>query len=181
MILKLNIALALEAFVLLSALFFLIYVNKNQLSKWYRYAGIAIIVFIIGLMLCTMCAGCKMCHHGGEGSEMEGRHHMKMMYMDREMQEGCCDEMMEGCERGGMDCERRNMRMHHRSHGRNMEGCCEEMGRGDCCEGGGGECEEGNGTCEMDGKGECKMKGKGECKSGMKKDTIIRKEVVIKK
>ncbi|MBI2269624.1 MAG: hypothetical protein HYU69_04615 [Bacteroidetes bacterium] len=174
MLVKLNLALAFETLVLIAALFLLIYINKNQLSKWYRYAGIAIVVFIMGLMLCSVAASCRMCGHKKMGGcEMSGMgKHKRMMCMSATMQGGCCEQMMQGCGNKMMGCgmgHGMGMGMHHGSCG---------MGMGSGCMMGSDK-----GHCGMD-KEDCGMKNddeKEECMKKCGKDSIIKKEVIIKK
>ena len=152
MLIVLNLALALETLVLIASLFLLIYINKNQLSKWYRYAGIAIVVFIGGLMICTMGAGCRMaCHHrmGMSECEMGGGQRMNMMFMHRGM--GECSEGMSGCEEERMECRRGfEGRMHRGGCDMEMKGNCEMREKEGCCEEGmhKGKCEKEQKECE---------------------------------
>lgn len=176
MLVKLNAALAFETLVLIAALFLLIYINKNQLSKWYRYAGIAIVIFVSGLILCSIGAGCRMArHHKMAGCEMGGGMRMQMM-MNGGMG-GCCEQMMPGCGMGMgmMGCGMgHGMRMHRGSWGGE---CCEKGKRGGRC-----EMEDEDDCCEMK-KGKCDKEDdeeKEECMKKCKKDSV-KKEVIIKK
>lgn len=172
MLLKLNLAFAVETIALIASLFLLIYINKNQLSKWYRYAGISIFIFVIGLMLCTATSCFKMCGHGRKsGCEMGGGKQIHKMYMNKGMNSGGCDMMMQGCGNKMSHCGK-GMGMNDGSNCKMNKNSCCEMGSDDAC------CEMSKGKCDMDmgdsnDKAECKMK--------CKKDSIVKKEVIIKK
>jgi hypothetical protein len=130
MVLQINLVLAFQTFVLITALFLLIYINKNQLGKWYRGGAIAVIIFIICLMICTTVNSCRMsCNHG---MEMQGvcpdPGRMKEMFMRK----GSCET-----ERGGAMDQR--------------EGCCEDAKSKGCCEDVKSEGKaKSKGMCEMD-------------------------------
>jgi ABC-type nickel/cobalt efflux system permease component RcnA len=170
MLIKLNLALAIETMVLIASLFLLIYINKNQLSRWFRYAGIAIVAFILGLMLCTVCCACRMHCKRMNDCEM-GHSDGARMHMNQGMGD-CCGQMASGCH----DRER-GMSRHHGSCSMSMgngcemgakEGCCEKMGKGKC----GKEDDEDDEEEEDDAKGKCMSGGH---------DSIVKKEVVIKR
>ena len=124
MIVKLGVLLSFEMFVLIAAIFLLVYITKATVSKWFTYASVTIIIVILMMMVCTLCFGCM--HHmrmGGmerECMEQGGPPHRMMMMHHGMMGKGNCEEMekcegMEGC--------------------KEMEGCkdkeeCEDM---PCC------------------------------------------------
>jgi hypothetical protein len=182
MLVKCNLALAIETLVLIAAIFLYIHINKNQLSKWFRYAGIAIIVFVLGLILCSMLACCRMCcHRGMGGMERDGRGmgdgpRMEMMYMHQGMM-GDCSEGRGECSEG-----KRMFRHGRMGHGRmgmgygshcmeggscEMSGKCEMGEKEECCEG------------KME-KGKCEMGGKEECCRASKADSV-KKALTVKK
>lgn len=171
MLMKLNLILAVETLVLIASLFLLIHISKNQLSKWYRYAGIAIVVFVMGLMLCTMVASCRMCGKNRKSDCEMGSQRMKMKCMSAEMQSGCCAQMMHGCNGGGMDCgSGKEMGMNSGSCGMNKSSCC-MMGKSEGC-------------CDGMNKAECAAGGDSEKEECMRKcegDSLVKKKVIIKK
>ena len=171
MIGKLPLLLSVELLVLIAGIFLLVYIAKQQVSKWYTYGTSLIVIFTVGMMICSVCCAVCMRHCGPQG-----------------MREEC--RMDEKCGPGGMmhpgmrgECNHEMMR----------EGKCEkEMMEGDECEKG----MMGKGGCEKDMK-ECEMKAGGGdmpcCKKGMhegkcdkmgggaEKDSIIKKEIIIRK
>jgi hypothetical protein len=162
MIGKLGVLLSFEMFVLIAALFLLVYITKSQVSKWFTYASVTIVIVTILMMVCTLCFGCM--HHMRGGMEREcmeqgGPPHRMMMMHHGMMGKGNCDGMekcegMEGCkEMEGC---------------KGMEGCkdkeeCEDM---PCCKHGMGM-----------GKEKCMEKEI----IITKHDSMPKKEVIIKK
>jgi hypothetical protein len=108
MIGKLGVLLSFEMFVLIAALFLLVYITKSQASKWFTYASGAIVIVTILMMVCTFCFA-AMHHNRKGGMEREcmehGRPHPGMMMHHGGCPEegmGRCEEMegckgMEGC------------------------------------------------------------------------------------
>ena len=92
MFFKLAILIAIQIFVLISAIFLMIYTNKQQAGKWYSYASGAIVIGILVMMICTT-FGAVVVH--------------KMQHDNRMMEHcGYHDRMMNGnCEHHGMECE----------------------------------------------------------------------------
>ncbi len=153
--------LSVELLVLIAALFLLVYIAKSQVSKWFTYGTVLIIITIIVMMVCTVC--CAMCmRHCGPGP-MPGEcgmeqqcgpggmmmHHGGMMKRIM-IRDGKCEEEME---EGEMRGEGGEMKCHE---GAGMK-CCKEGEDKDCCKKG-----------MHDGK----------C---MDKDSMQKKEVIIKK
>ena len=118
MCIRLCIALSVELFVLISAIFLLVYITKQQVSKWFTYSAVSIIIVMLMMMVCTLC--CAMCmRHCGPGRmgmecRMEGgmdeRCGPPPMMMMHKMRGGCphemreegeCENEMEGCEMKG--------------------------------------------------------------------------------
>jgi len=108
---KLALLLSVELFVLIAAIFLLVYISKQQVSKWFTYGSVAIVITILGLMICSVCCAicCKRC--GPERMEKECRieekrcNKMMMMKMQGEgcsegemMSEGNCCKKKEACE-----------------------------------------------------------------------------------
>ena len=62
MIFKLGALLIFELFALMGALFLLAYINKQQLSKWYKYAAGCVLGAAALLFICTAIG--SMCCHG---------------------------------------------------------------------------------------------------------------------
>jgi len=164
-VLKINFLLAFETLVLIAAIFLLLNIKKQEAGKWLTFIAYAIILFIVGLMICTTANGC--CR---EGEERESCHGGKMekVRMEREMGMGHHGMMMmRGC---GME---QGCRM-----GMMRSGCMENRS---CCGMGGGMscCKEMEEECEMEkeGKGDCCKKGMhGEDHFKMVKDTIVVKK-----
>jgi hypothetical protein len=169
MLVKCNLALAIETFVLIAAIFLFIYIQKNELSKWFRYAGIAIIAFVLGLMLCSMLACCR----------IACKQKMEMQYRHDGFMRGECSEGRGECSEGRGECsEGRGECSEGRFEGRMGHGRMgmHHRGRGESCEMD-GKCEMGKGSCEMEskcemGKGACPMEGKGEM--GEKKECCMK-------
>ncbi len=125
---KLALLISVEMFVLIAAIFLLVYITKQQVSKWFTYGSFAIIITVLAMMVCTMC--CVICGHCGQ-NRMERECHFenercnKMMMM--KMHEGRCEEM----EGEDDDCEmKKNCEM--------KKECCEGkegMMKKECCEG----------------------------------------------
>lgn len=153
MCLKLSLLLSVELLVLIAAIFLLVYITKQQVSKWFSYGAVSIIIVNILIMVCTVCCSMCMRHCGKKGMKKECRMEEQcgpgpMMF--HKMHGGCSEEMM--------------MR----------SGCSEKMMmRGGRCEKEMRECEEGEGGGECEDMGACKMgMGKGE-------DHCIKKEIII--
>lgn len=151
--------LSVELLVLIAAIFLLVYIAKSQVSKWFTYSTALIIVVVICMMICTVCCSMCMRHCGMGGMQKECRMEMRMDGDDMgcpKMHGGCKHAMMGESEcKGEMnECEGeiKECKMHEHEGGK------------DCCKKGGHE-----GKCmgeEMDGAG---------------KDTVVKKEVIIKK
>lgn len=164
---KINFLLSFEVLVLIASIYLMSHISRNQLGKWYRYGGIAIIVFVFGIMTCTIVTGV---HHG--------------CMMNKECGGGECKmEMMKGdCGMGGM----KGCSMMMGGHGMGMCGMNKRM---DCCNGGMQmDCGKGmSGHCEMEKEEsycEKKMEGckmDGEDDEHMEKEVIIKKDTIIKK
>ncbi len=137
MCVRLCALLSAELFVLIAAIFLLVYITKQQVSKWFTYSSVSIIIVMLMIMVCTICCAMCMRHCGPRGMERECR-------------------MEERCGPGPM--------MMHRMHG----GCPHEM--------------MGEGNCENEMK-ECDMKEEGGdmpcCKKGMHKEKCMEKEISI--
>lgn len=123
MICKLALLLSVELFVLIAAIFLLVYITKQQVSKWYSYGSVAIVITILGLMICSVCCAicCKGCGPNKMKKEcrMEQRRCSKMMIKD-----GCPEEMMMrggNCYKNDEACEMKE------------EAC--EMKKEACCKG----------------------------------------------
>jgi len=170
MIGKLPMLLSVELLVLIAALFLLVYITKSQVSKWFTYGTVLIIIFTLCLMICSVC-GAVMMHHGGHGG-MGGECRMEeqcgpggmMMHQGGMMKRivikngECEDEMMENCGMKGGDMK-----------------CCKEGEGMDCCKKHGGM------KCDMEGGDmNCCKKGMNEGKC-MDKDSMQKKEIIIKK
>ena len=60
MFFKLALLISVELFVLISAVFLLVYIIKQQVSKWFAYCSTVIVLSILVMMICTifgaMCA-----------------------------------------------------------------------------------------------------------------------------
>lgn len=167
--------MAFEALVLIASILLLAYINKNQLSKWYKFAAMAIVAFVLGLMLCSVFGACRSNCGKGEmcGMKKECRtemRHMKGAVCMRDM-----DRNGDCCEGKEMSCEKSNK----------SESCCSMKDKKDvCCKMG-----EMDDCCSADKKAdckkvcmiECKKEGKVSCKHGNKKDSILKEEVIIKK
>ncbi|MCC6691191.1 MAG: hypothetical protein IT235_06620 [Bacteroidia bacterium] len=139
----------------------MIYINKNQLSKWYRYAGIAIIVFVLGLMLCSIGAGCRMSCYNKMRMEGCGMERGMGMMHGQHCMSGGCDKMMPSCHKGGSS----------------MQGC--EMDKSNCC-----EMHEEEGCCAKQGKTSCEHEEwdeEDDDDAGMTKMDTVKKEVIINK
>lgn len=109
-----------ELLVLIASLFLMVYIAKQQLSKWYSYGSAAIIIFTLIMIICTCCAALCMRHcgnnrmnrecdmqkgmHGEYGME-EGMRMHKMMMMQR-MNECCGEEKMECCKMMKDECKK---------------------------------------------------------------------------
>ncbi|MES2838509.1 MAG: hypothetical protein V4667_13355 [Bacteroidota bacterium] len=106
-----------QLLVLIAALFLLVYVTKQQVSKWFTYGSVAIIIVTLIMMICSLCctlcmSHCSsngamngncgpnqncgnemmMCSPGGSCSKMGGNPHMMMC------KDGSSCEGMAGCE-----------------------------------------------------------------------------------
>lgn len=152
MLFKLALILSVEMLVLIAAIFLLVYITKQQVSKWFTYGTSAILIALLAMMVCTMC--CTMCMH-----------HRKGMQMNRE-----CVIRTEGCENGMMESGMRPpcpppMMM----HGGN---CCKEKEKGECEHR--NNCES-NEECDMHEKGMHKMM------KVTIEDSMPKKEIMIKK
>ncbi|MBW8051461.1 MAG: hypothetical protein FVQ77_14200 [Cytophagales bacterium] len=66
---KLNALFTFEFFVLICAILLLAYVNKQQLSKWYKWGAGAISVIMVLIIICTAVNAFCGCHkrYGHEG------------------------------------------------------------------------------------------------------------------
>ncbi|MGQ0829145.1 MAG: hypothetical protein ACT4ON_12215 [Bacteroidota bacterium] len=90
---KLALLLSVELFVLIAAIFLLVYITKQQVSKWFTYGSVAIVITILGLMICSAC--CAICCRGCGPNKMkkecrvEAKRCTKMM-----MRNGCSEGMM---------------------------------------------------------------------------------------
>lgn len=170
-VLKINFLLSFEVLVLIASIYLMSHISRNQLGKWYRYGGIAIIVFMLGIMTCTTVAGV---HHSCSMNGNCGGGECKM-------------KMISGhCGMGGM----KGCSMMMGGHGMGMCGmnkgmdCCKGGMQIDCCKGMSGHCEmEKEESCcgkKMEG---CKMEDKDDddMEEHMEKEVIIKKDTIIKK
>ena len=151
MIGRLPLLLSVELLVLIAAIFLLVYITKQQVSKWFTYGTSLIIVFILFLMVCSVC--CAICmRHCGPPRGMNG---------------DC--KMEQECGPGGM--------MHHGCMKRIIirDGkCAEDMEEGEMNEEGGGDK-----PCCKKGMHEDQCMKKEMIVT--EKDSIPKKEVIIKK
>lgn len=116
---KLALLLSVELFVLIAAIFLLVYISKQGVSKWFTYGTVAIIITVLMLMICSVC--CAMCGAkcGPERMQKECRFeeegcNKRMMFKmcaaacqdEMRMTEGkCCkEEEEEECEMKKEDC-----------------------------------------------------------------------------
>jgi len=53
-----------ELLVLIAGLFLMVYIAKQQLSKWYSYGSAAIVIFTLIMIICTCCTALCMRHCG---------------------------------------------------------------------------------------------------------------------
>lgn len=123
MFFKLALLLTLEMFVLVAAIFLLVYIIKSQVNKWFTYGVAVIIIKILIMMLCTF-FGAICIHHCSKNNEQRecrfdgNRHEHDMMFKhghqecsEEMMEEGKCEHSMKGCEMNEgceekMDCEK---------------------------------------------------------------------------
>ena len=105
--------LSVELLLLIATVFLMVYITKQQVSKWFTYGSRIILIGVILMMACTLC--CAICmHHCGMHEMKPGKHHHKMMlmhnggHMSRMEQEDEGEEMeeMEACEINGEGCDR---------------------------------------------------------------------------
>jgi hypothetical protein len=119
---KLALLASVELFVLIAAIFLLVYITKQQVSKWFTYSTVAIVITILAMMICTMC--CVLCcRHCGQNRMQnecrfeEERCNKMMMFRMQNHEGGCPEEMM----------------MHEGNCCKEKEGACEM--KKECCEG----------------------------------------------
>ena len=127
MFFKLALLLSVEMFVLVAAIFLLVYIIKSQVSKWFTYGAALIIIKVLIMMICTVFGAICIKHCSQNNQQKECRFEDNkcekgMMFMrghhecsEEMMQEGKCEHSMKGCE---MD-----------KNCKGMKGC-EEMGMG---------------------------------------------------
>lgn len=117
MFFKLALLLSVEMFVLVAAIFLLVYIIKSQVSKWFTYGAAIIIIKVLIMMICTVFgAVCikhcsqnnqqRECHFGDNKCEkgmmsMRGHHGCS----NEMMQEDKCEHSMKGCEMDNKDCK----------------------------------------------------------------------------
>lgn len=87
---KLALLLSVELFVLIAAIFLLVYITKQQVSKWFTYGGAAIVITILGLMICSVC--CAICCKGCGKNRMKKECRIEQKRCTRMMMKGDCSE-----------------------------------------------------------------------------------------
>ena len=97
MCVRLCALLSAELFVLIAAIFLLVYITKQQVSKWFTYSSVSIIIVMLMIMVCTICCAMCMRHCGPRGMERECRMEERCgppPMMMNGMHGGCPHEMM---------------------------------------------------------------------------------------
>ncbi len=128
MFLKLALLLSVEMFVLVAAVFLLVYITKSQVNKWFTYGAVGIIISLLMMMTCsTFGAICmKHCSRNKEQKEcrFEDNNNEKGMMFKHGHRE-CSEEMMQEdgkCEHSMKDCEMKQEDCMRKSGCKGMEG-----------------------------------------------------------
>jgi hypothetical protein len=78
--------LTFELLTLIGALFLLIYINKQQLGKWYRFTGKAIVIALPVIIIATVIHG--IAHHFTDGHDHNKMdYHKKMLHKKQQYKE----------------------------------------------------------------------------------------------
>lgn len=122
MFFKVTLLLSVEMFVLVAAIFLLVYIIKAEVNKWFTYGAALIIIKILIMMVCTF-FGAICIHHCSKNNEQrecrfdDNKCEQDMMFKrghhecsEGMMQEGKCEHSMKDCEmnqdcKGKMGCE----------------------------------------------------------------------------
>lgn len=116
MLFKVALLLSVEMFVLVAAIFLLVYITKSQVSKWFTYSAAGIVISVLMMMVCTTFGAFCMKHCSQNNQQKECRFgdnkcEKGMMFMrghqecsEEMMQEGKCEHSMKECEMND-DCK----------------------------------------------------------------------------
>lgn len=122
---RIALLLSVDMFLLIAAIFLLVYISKNQLSKWFTYGAVAIVITIITMMICSVCCSVCMrhCSQGAMQNECSYEENCPQQMMGHGMQMGHCSKMM-----GKGDCckEMKECKMDRCEDGDDDDGECEE-------------------------------------------------------
>lgn len=104
----LNLVLSVQILVLLATIYFLSYVYKNNLNKWYKYASVLLTLFMSGLIICSLVA--YTCHgHCYNGNRCEKGSN----YCQADNNGHGCNKMQKSCKKSGSNCKMKHGDMEH--------------------------------------------------------------------